>query len=235
MALSPEDLRDLANLVQNFVNRGGPFHRFHLDLETEAARRDAEAKELGRTQLADGVHHSAEAAGCNPIVEREGPGSADAPFMGVPHTGGVIHKPAPAADDMPKQCDGKEQEAFEAWAKSQGMDMHEHPLHYLFLDKRTGGARDGWSAALRYCRPFFEAQAREIADLKARWSEAFNAAEQYRSERGALKARVARLTEALRTIKATEWRWAGGGSDIKIRTGAGKIARAALAEANDAG
>jgi hypothetical protein len=28
--------------------------------------------------------------------------------------------------------------------------MHEHPLHYLFLDEKTYAARQGWQAALRY-------------------------------------------------------------------------------------
>lgn len=54
--------------------------------------------------------------------------------------------------DMPDTCDGKEQYAFEDWAKSNHYDMHEHPLHYLFLDKRTSAARDGWRAAIKYCR-----------------------------------------------------------------------------------
>ena len=53
---------------------------------------------------------------------------------------------------LPDNCDGKEQYAFEAWAKSQGMNMSEHPLHYLFLDPKTDAARQGWSAAIRYCR-----------------------------------------------------------------------------------
>lgn len=50
----------------------------------------------------------------------------------------------------PQACDGKEQLAFEAWASDQGYDMHEHPLHYLFMEERTNAARMGWNAALRY-------------------------------------------------------------------------------------
>ncbi len=51
-----------------------------------------------------------------------------------------------------KACGGLEQPAFEAWAAGYGFDMHEHPLHYLFLDKRTDAARSGWNAALAYAR-----------------------------------------------------------------------------------
>lgn len=66
------------------------------------------------------------------------------------------HPPAPAADGagelpkLPGVCDGKEQNAFEAWAKSQNYDMQQHPLHYLFLDNPTYHARDGWKAGLVY-------------------------------------------------------------------------------------
>lgn len=60
---------------------------------------------------------------------------------------------APAATDtgLVSNCDGKEQEAFETWAKSKRYDMHEHPLHYLFLDPKTNAAREGWNEAIRYC------------------------------------------------------------------------------------
>lgn len=46
-------------------------------------------------------------------------------------------------------CKG-EQHKFEEWATEQKYDMHEHPLHYLFLDAKTDAARQGWKAALRY-------------------------------------------------------------------------------------
>jgi hypothetical protein len=39
---------------------------------------------------------------------------------------------------------------FEEWAASEGYDMHEHPLHYLFMDPKTNAARKGWKAALQY-------------------------------------------------------------------------------------
>ena len=51
---------------------------------------------------------------------------------------------------VPKRCDGKEQEAFEAWAAAQKYDMERHPLHWLFLNERTYAARQGWAAALEY-------------------------------------------------------------------------------------
>lgn len=52
----------------------------------------------------------------------------------------------------PAVCDGKEQEAFEKWALGAGYDMRQHPLHYLFTEKSTSSARDGWKAAISYVR-----------------------------------------------------------------------------------
>jgi hypothetical protein len=52
--------------------------------------------------------------------------------------------------DWPRTCDGKEQHAFEAWASANGYDMHEHPLHYLFMDHKTDAARQAWKAGLTY-------------------------------------------------------------------------------------
>lgn len=43
-----------------------------------------------------------------------------------------------------------EHKKFEEWAVTQHYDMHEHPLHYLFLDTKTYAARMGWKAALEY-------------------------------------------------------------------------------------
>lgn len=65
--------------------------------------------------------------------------------------------PAPHVDGWqpPQACDGKEQYAFEAWASSKHYDMHEHPLHYIFMDPKTNAARMGWNAALRYVREQF--------------------------------------------------------------------------------
>jgi multidrug efflux pump subunit AcrA (membrane-fusion protein) len=52
----------------------------------------------------------------------------------------------------PKPCDGKEQYAFEAWAKGEGYNMQEHPLHYIFLAPKTNAARMGWNACILYQR-----------------------------------------------------------------------------------
>jgi hypothetical protein len=51
---------------------------------------------------------------------------------------------------LPTVCDGKEQDAFEAWAKGKGYDMSCHPLHWLFLNERTYAARNGWKGAIEY-------------------------------------------------------------------------------------
>jgi len=53
---------------------------------------------------------------------------------------------------VPTVCDGKEQDAFEAWAKGQGYDMACHPMHWLFLNERTYAARRGWEGALEYVK-----------------------------------------------------------------------------------
>lgn len=47
--------------------------------------------------------------------------------------------------------DEVERAAFEAWGKENGMDMHRHPLHYLFLAQETHAARQAWKAGVRYC------------------------------------------------------------------------------------
>jgi hypothetical protein len=60
------------------------------------------------------------------------------------------HPQDASAVPVPKDNDGKEQDAFEAWAKSEGFDMVQHPLHWLFLNERTNAARKGWRGALAY-------------------------------------------------------------------------------------
>lgn len=84
----------------------------------------------------------------------------------------ALSRPAPDATgkcgELVDNCDGKEQEAFETWAKSKRFDMHEHPLHYLFLDSKTNAAREGWNEAIRYCRSQAEellAEARHELDM----------------------------------------------------------------------
>lgn len=62
-------------------------------------------------------------------------------------------------NDLPKPCDGKEQYAFEAWAKENHYDMNEHPLHYIFLDPKTNAARMGWNACIKYMRAALPAAA----------------------------------------------------------------------------
>jgi hypothetical protein len=61
--------------------------------------------------------------------------------------GGVSVEQVP---ELPKSNDGKEQDAFEAWAGSERYDMTTHPMHWLFLNERTDAARQGWKAALEY-------------------------------------------------------------------------------------
>ncbi|UEM08564.1 hypothetical protein J4G43_027700 [Bradyrhizobium barranii subsp. barranii] len=51
--------------------------------------------------------------------------------------------------DVLASCKG-EHLKFEEWAAGEKYDMHEHPLHYLFIDAKTNAARQGWKAALRY-------------------------------------------------------------------------------------
>lgn len=64
-------------------------------------------------------------------------------------------RPAPAvslAELVPTVCDGKEQEAFEEYARSKGLDLSQHPLYYLFLDGKTNQARSAWRECLVYVR-----------------------------------------------------------------------------------
>lgn len=75
----------------------------------------------------------------------------------------------------PQACDGKEQYAFEAWASESRYDMHEHPMHYIFMDPKTNAARMGWNAALQYVREqFAEANPPPETNVQG-WEAAFNA------------------------------------------------------------
>lgn len=66
-------------------------------------------------------------------------------------TGQSAATPSASVERMyPATCDGKEQYAFEEWAKREGFDMVEHPIHYLFLNERTDAARKAWKAGLTY-------------------------------------------------------------------------------------
>lgn len=51
----------------------------------------------------------------------------------------------------------EDQQAFEAWAQGERYEMHQHPLHYLFMDTKTNAARQGWKAALQFVRDRFAA------------------------------------------------------------------------------
>lgn len=62
------------------------------------------------------------------------------------------HSECAPIQDRFEACDGYEQPAFEAWAKRERYAMHEHPLHYIFMDEKTNAARMGWNAALAYVR-----------------------------------------------------------------------------------
>jgi len=133
MALSPEDLRDRADTAQP---RASSKHGYFSDgyvAGWEAARREAEAKELGRTAR-DAAHEGDPRIG-HPIVEREGPGSADAPilsaaeasrrlmnFIKVP----LYDKPAPAADAPDDQADFLRARARHYMARHNGTDMTLH-------------------------------------------------------------------------------------------------------------
>lgn len=46
-----------------------------------------------------------------------------------------------------------ESKAFEAHAASRKLDLSQHPLHYLFLDRVADEARQAWKAALAFAPP----------------------------------------------------------------------------------
>lgn len=57
------------------------------------------------------------------------------------------------AERQPKEiATWEDQQAFEAWAQGERYEMHQHPLHYLFMDPKTNAARQGWKAALQFIR-----------------------------------------------------------------------------------
>ncbi|MDC0657090.1 hypothetical protein N6L27_03675 [Leisingera sp. SS27] len=69
----------------------------------------------------------------------------------------------------PGTCDGIEQDAFEEWARGQGMNMNQHPLHYLFLDPVTNGARQAWKAGLMHCKERMEVETPAVAVKPLQW------------------------------------------------------------------
>lgn len=90
----------------------------------------------------------------------------------------------------PSVCDGKEQDAFEAWATGEKFDMQCHPLHWLFLNGETYAARQGWKAAIEYCAAALQAaptpapQAltdEQIDDLRCRYTDKLESREDIRA------------------------------------------------------
>jgi len=61
-----------------------------------------------------------------------------------------------------------ESKAFEAHAASRKLDLSQHPLHYLFLDRVTDEARQAWKAALSF-DPHAQAVDLEQQQDAARW------------------------------------------------------------------
>lgn len=51
---------------------------------------------------------------------------------------------------LPKTCDGKEQEAFEKYAKEKNLDMTTHPIFWMFMHPETSAARSAWRGCLDY-------------------------------------------------------------------------------------
>lgn len=49
----------------------------------------------------------------------------------------------------------QEQEAFEKFAESEGCDMSQHPLHYIFLNSKTNALRAGWRSAIVFSRKYY--------------------------------------------------------------------------------
>jgi hypothetical protein len=74
----------------------------------------------------------------------------DGPYVLMEQVEKALSAPVAQAGKVPTVCDGKEQDAFEAWAAGEKMDMSCHPLHWLFLNEKTYSARQGWKAALEY-------------------------------------------------------------------------------------
>ncbi|MCU9189546.1 hypothetical protein OE414_15395 [Pseudomonas aeruginosa] len=76
---------------------------------------------------------------------------------------------AQAQHSAPDVCDGKEQNAFEEWARKEGLDTSCHPMHWLFLDAKTNSARQGWKAALRYVRAHIAAPSQAQHSVPEGW------------------------------------------------------------------
>lgn len=140
--------------------------------------------------------------------------------------GATIPASQPVAQEpvaWPGLCDGIEQDAFEAWAKSEHFDMAQHPLHWLFLNPRTDASRSGWKAGLVYAVERMKLTAPEARDYAARrdaldWAEAELLAE---------RAKVARLVEAL--TKFAKVKFPESYKSVCVMTDDILLARAAIA------
>lgn len=74
------------------------------------------------------------------------------------HAGAVTTEVATSPKAL-DPCSDEEIEAWETWAKGSNLDMGQHPLHYLFLNKETAAARHGWKAGLDFARGVVQGQA----------------------------------------------------------------------------
>ncbi len=64
----------------------------------------------------------------------------------------------PVPDDVASAIqDNTAGDKFEEWAISNNYNMTQHPLHYLFLNPRTDGARQGWKAAINWLESYIRA------------------------------------------------------------------------------
>lgn len=80
-----------------------------------------------------------------------------------------VKSQAEAWDDLLKAStdnNGVEQQAFEDWAQDNNYDMHQHPLHWLFLNPKTDAARQGWKGAMGHVKEQIKARraAQEASD-----------------------------------------------------------------------
>jgi hypothetical protein len=117
--------------------------------------RNAQSEAVARWMVEE---HTPSGAVSWQVVEHEHHARLIASKLDNPNTVSPLYThPAPQSEamavkalDIADDNDGIEQDAFEAWAKAERYDMHEHPMHWLFLDAKTSAARDGWRAGIRH-------------------------------------------------------------------------------------
>ena len=137
-----------------------------LSSQVQGNRENAEPPVCSTTSAVDDATFSAQVQDESEIVDCL---LAGKPFVFDPATSfchaddggapehGIKYVPAAqvqdVADEGPKEiATWEDQQAFEAWAQGERYEMHQHPLHYLFLDAKTNAARQGWKAALQFIR-----------------------------------------------------------------------------------